>query len=130
MPAQRSRARVPSAAQTAARLLSALGELTAQQSIWLRVGNCTRALAAQRRAAPLVAGLSALEGDPALDAIRPRLGELLARRRENQALLAERRKGFEEERRRLTAARERLRQLRFYAGQTAPAPFKRLNAAV
>ncbi len=117
-------------AAAALRLLSAIEELTARQSIWLRAGNCREAVAVQRRAAPLFARLAELGAAAGTEVLRPRLDRLLAHRREQQTWLVAHRAHLESERRRLAAMQGRARQLRTYALGSARRARQRLDAAV
>ena len=116
------------ASATAARLLGALEILVGRQAASFGGARWAEALAAERRAAPLIAHLARL-GPQTIAAVRPRLGALLARRGEFRVKIAERRARLEGDRRRLEEARGRLQQVARYARTAPRKETSRLNLA-
>ena len=119
---------------TAERLLGAIDELVARESIWLGAGNYAQAAAVSRRVAPLIARLyqlSVAEGG-IRPALAPRVSALLSQRRENHASLASGRAFVAAESRRIAEARRRLLDLAPVYGRVRSGPPRtsRLNAAV
>jgi hypothetical protein len=101
-----------SAISKARRLLAALDELAGTEEILLGAGQGGRALAAHQRAAPLLAELIPLIGDPAVTAaLQPRLAAWLERRRENWRRARQLRTRLLEEGARIAGARMRLARL-------------------
>jgi hypothetical protein len=98
-------------AQTCARLLAALEDLTAQEAASLDARDFTAVVHLQERAAPLVAHLA--EHGPAVadDALRARIAALLARRMRCGEWLAEQIEQTRQRLRELDAARARATRL-------------------
>ena len=115
--------------QTATRLLAALEELAAQETILIRTMEFIEAAAVQERAAPLVERLCALAADPATAPLQPRVAALLERRGQNHHFLDAQLARLQEELGRVTEARGRLRRVApaYKAAPHAAEP--RLNTA-
>ncbi|HVU15763.1 MAG TPA: hypothetical protein VHD32_02475 [Candidatus Didemnitutus sp.] len=114
--------------QTALRLLAALEEFAAQEGNLLRSLDIVEAVAIQERAAPLVQALGDLAKHPEVAALRPRVGELLARREQNRHFLDTQLERLQSELRRVDEARQRLAGLApAYRMSTPPVP--RFNSA-
>jgi hypothetical protein len=94
--------------QTAARLLTALEDLAAQEATMLRTLEFVDAVAIQERTAPLVQKLAELAAHPEVAALRERVGELLARRNQNRHYLDTELARLQVELRRVDEARLRL----------------------
>lgn len=126
------------ALRTAARLLGALEDFAERETVLLRVGDYPGFAAIRRRETPLILRLCEMGVRDDSGALAARLDTLLARRRENLALLQERRIFLTSERQRLEAMGQRLRLVRPYVRSTLPSSFRRspefraarLNAAV
>jgi hypothetical protein len=94
--------------QTATRLLAALEDLTAQESILLRTLDFVDAVAVQERAAPLVDQLSALAIHPEVSSLRPKVLGLVERRQQSRHFLDAQLGRLQSELRRIDEARSRL----------------------
>lgn len=94
--------------QTAARLLTALEDLTAQESVLLRTLDFVDAVAIQERAAPLVDQLSALAIHPEVASLRPKVEGLVERRLKSRHFLDAQLGQLQAELRRIDEARTRL----------------------
>ena len=94
--------------QTATRLLTALEELTAQESILLRTLDFVDAVAIQERAAPLVDQLAALAVYPEVAELRPRVNGMIERRQQSRHFLDAQLGRLQSELRRIDEARSRL----------------------
>jgi hypothetical protein len=94
--------------QTATRLLSALEDLAAQETGLLRTLDIVEAVSVQERAAPLVQRLGELAQYAEVAILRPRVGELLARREQNRYFLDAQLERLQVELRRVEEARQRL----------------------
>jgi hypothetical protein len=118
---------------TALRLIASIDEIMAQETIWLRAGNCVRAAAASSRASPLISRLGELAAahPAAVATVGFRVGALLAGRRENQSTLSQLKANLTAERARLAEARGRVQaMIPTYARQASVVPRPTLNAAV
>ena len=97
--------------ETAQRLLTALEELVMQESLLIRTMDFVEAVEVRERAAPLVAQLCALAEDPLVTALQPRVAGLLDRCSQNHHFLDTQLQRLQVELDRVTAARNRLRQM-------------------
>lgn len=98
-------------AQTAARLLASLDELTGQEGIYLRGGYYDLAVETRRRAAPLVRLLNDMAGQPGLEELRSPVTALLEQSERHAAFLREKLEALGAEIRRIDRARYRLAQV-------------------
>jgi hypothetical protein len=115
----------------AGRLLAALGQFTAEEAIWLRVPDRTRAQAAHDRAAPLLTELGRIAADPAVAAaLRPKLEAWREARRQNRSRIGELRNQLLSEGERIATARLRLAQLLPIYREDRVRRSRRLQAAV
>jgi hypothetical protein len=96
---------------TAERLLAALEELVMQETLLTRTMDFVEAVGVRERAAPLVAQLCELAKDPVVTALRPRVIELIDRSTQNHHFLETQLQRLQVELDRVSAARNRLRQL-------------------
>ena len=94
--------------QTAARLLAALEDLTAQESVLLRTLDFVDAVAVQERAAPLVDQLTALAIHPEVISLRAKVAKLVERRLQSRHFLDTELGRLQSELRRIDEARTRL----------------------
>ena len=94
--------------QTAKRLLTALEDLTAQESILLRTLDYVDAVAIQERAAPLVDQLAALAVHPEVSALNAKVKALVDRRQQSRFFLDAQLGRLQSELRRIDEARTRL----------------------
>jgi len=94
--------------QTASRLLVALEDLTAQESVLLRTLDFVDAVAVQERAAPLVDQLSALAIHPEVSSLRAKVLGLVDRRLQSRHFLDAQLGRLQSELRRIDEARTRL----------------------
>lgn len=94
--------------QTATRLLAALEDLTAQESVLLRTLDFVDAVALQERAAPLVDQLSALAIHPDVAKLKPKVTSLVDRRQQSRHFLDAQLGRLQSELRRIDEARTRL----------------------
>ncbi len=94
--------------QTATRLLMALEDLTAQESILLRTLDYVDAVALQERAAPLVDQLSALAIHPEVAQLKGKVMSLVDRRQQSRHFLDAQLGRLQSELRRIDEARTRL----------------------
>jgi len=115
--------------QNALRLLSALEDLAGQESVLLRSLDLVEAVQISERAAPLVEKLCELALDPAVATLKPRVEELVSRRRRNAVLLDNHLARLQSELRRIDEARTRLSRVApvYFGG--APTTESRLNTA-
>jgi hypothetical protein len=115
--------------QTATRLLTALEELAAQESILLRTLDFVDAVAVQERAAPLVDQLSALAVHPEVASLRAKVLSLVERRQQSRHFLDAQLGRLQSELRRIDEARTRLTRVApAYVG-TARLVNSKLNTA-
>jgi len=116
------------AVQTAGRLLAALDDFAAQETILFRTLEFTAAVALQERAAPLVQKLGELAEAPGVAGLRPRVAALLARREQSYHFLNAQMERLHLEARRIEEARARLaRMAPVYGSGRVAVP--RLNVA-
>ncbi|MFZ5494882.1 MAG: hypothetical protein ACOZE5_06035 [Verrucomicrobiota bacterium] len=115
--------------QKARRLLTALEELSARETILIRTMEFVEAVALQERAAPLVEALCALAGDPEAAALRPRVASLLGRCGQNYHFLDTQLARLHGELQRVTEARGRLRRVAPAYKTASPAAESQLNTA-
>ena len=94
--------------QAATRMLTALEELTEQESVLLRTLDFVDAVSIQERAAPLVEQLSALAVYPEVAGLRPRVAGLIERRQQSRHFLDAQLGRLQAELRRIDEARSRL----------------------
>ena len=94
--------------QTATRLLTALEDLTAQESVLLRTLDFVDAVAIQERAAPLVDQLAALAIHPEVAELRAKVKGLVDRRQQSRFFLDAQLGRLQSELRRIDEARSRL----------------------
>lgn len=107
---------------TAVRLITALEEMAGQEGVLLRSLDLVEAVQICERAAPLVERLCRLAQEPAVQALQPRIGDLVAQRRRNAALLDSHLARLQGELRRIDEARMRLARVTpAYASAGAPA---------
>ena len=116
-------------AQTAARLLGALRELTAQEGMYLRGGYYDLAVDIRRRAAPLVQQLSALAGQPDVQSVQPEVRALVELGEAHAAFLRGKMAELGAEIRRTDQARQRLAQVVPAYAPPAGAALTRFEAA-
>jgi hypothetical protein len=114
--------------QTAQRLLSALEDFASQEAVLLRSLDLVEAVQISERAAPLVEKLCALAVDPGVAVLRPRVEDLVARRRRNSVLLDAHLARLQGELRRIDEARVRLARVAPVYGGASPTE-SRLNTA-
>jgi hypothetical protein len=112
----------------AQRLLSALEDFASQEAVLLRSLDLVEAVQISERAAPLVEKLCALAIDPGVVTLRPRVEDLVARRRRNAVLLDTHLARLQGELRRIDEARVRLARVAPVYGGAAPSE-SRLNTA-
>lgn len=116
--------------QKASRLITALEELTAQETVLLRSLDLVEAVQICERAAPLVERLCALAADPAVGGLRDRITAVVDRRRQHAAMLDTHLSRLQTELRRIDDARGRLMKIGPAYGLTASPPTEsRLNTA-
>jgi hypothetical protein len=94
--------------QTAARLLTALEDLTAQESVLLRTLDFVDAVSVQERAAPLVDQLTALAIHPEVVTLRSKVTAIVERRQQSRHFLDAQLGRLQSELRRIDEARTRL----------------------
>jgi hypothetical protein len=94
--------------QTAVRLLGALEDLTAQESVLLRTLDFADAVAIQERAAPLVDQLAVLAVHPEVALLRAKVTGLVERRLQSRHFLDVHLVHLQSELRRIDEARTRL----------------------
>lgn len=94
--------------QTATRLLVALEDLTAQESVLLRTLDFVDAVAIQERAAPLVDQLAVLATNPEVTTLRAKVKALVERRLQSRHFLDAQLGRLQSELRRIDEARSRL----------------------
>lgn len=94
--------------QTAMRLLAALEDLTARESVLLRTLDFVDAVAVQERAAPLVDQLSALAIHPDVAGLRDKVSRIVERRIQSRQFLDAELGRLQAELRRIDEARTRL----------------------
>jgi len=112
----------------ASRLLAAIDELAAEESIWLRAGDPGHALESHLRSVPLLVELCSVISDPAVaGAISPRLARLGKRREENRSNLSLLRAKLLANKDRVVCTRVRLDRLSSVYG---PAKNNRFRTAV
>ena len=110
------------------RLLGAIEELVAEESIWLGARDPAHALASHLRSVPLLAELCSLVSDPAVAAaLGQRLGRLGDRREQNRDKLKELRSNILNDVARVDGVRLRLTRLASVYGK---AKNNRFRAAV
>ncbi len=108
-------------AQTCARLVAALEDLTAQEAATLEARDFPAAIAVQQRAAPLIEHLVAHEAEIVDAALRQRLRALVLRRNKTGEWLAEQVARAREELGEAQAAQRRVAQVApAYGHGTAP----------
>ncbi len=107
----------------ALRLIASIDEILAQETIWLRAGDCVKAAAASGRVAPLIARLGELAAahPAAVATVGFRIGALFAGRRENLSTLNQLRVHLNAERARLAEARGRVQNIMPTYARRAPA---------
>lgn len=115
--------------QTATRLLTALEELTAQETLLIRTMDFVEAVTVRERAAPLVEKLCSLAAVPEVAALRPRVNGLLDRCGQNHHFLDTQLARLQGELTRVNEARGRLRRVAPVYGTPAIATQSRLNTA-
>jgi hypothetical protein len=94
--------------QTATRLLTALEDLTAQESVLLRTLDFVDAVALQERAAPLVDQLAVLAGNPEVARLRGQVAAIVDKRQQSRHFLDAQLARLQSELRRIDEARSRL----------------------
>jgi len=116
--------------QKASRLITALEELTAQETVLLRSLDLVEAVQICERAAPLVERLCVLAADPAVGALRDRITAVVDRRRQHATMLDTHLSRLQTELRRIDDARGRLMKIGPAYGLVTPPPAEsRLNTA-
>lgn len=119
--------------EKAVRLLSSLEDLVAQEGTLLRgfeISETAQVSELAGRVAPLVLALGALEADPLVARLRPRIAALLARRQANVAILDSHLARLHAELCRCHEARGRLIRVAPVYGAGPAAPIEsRFNAA-
>lgn len=117
----------------ALRLLAALEELAGQEAVLLRSASAAEAVQAAEivgRAEPLVQALGELAGDDRVRGLSPRIAALMARRRENAAVLESHLARLRSNLRSLDESRGRLARIApVYGGGPEVPPESRLNTA-
>jgi len=114
--------------QTAQRLLAALEDLVARESVLLRTTNYLEAVTIQERAGPLVQELARLADQPGVDSLKERVAALMAIRMESWHYIDANLDRMQQELARINEARARLGRIApVYAARGAK--FSRLNAA-
>jgi hypothetical protein len=112
----------------ASRLLAAIDELAAEESIWLKAGNAGQALASHLRSVPLLAELCSVVSDPTVAAaVGGGLARLNERRQLNQTRLGSLKSRLLADGERIAGARLRLGRLSSAYGAVKGS---RLRAAV
>lgn len=115
--------------ERAARLLSSLEELAAQESVLLRTLDFVDAVAIQERAAPLVEQLALLAAHPEVLVLRPKVAKLIERRQQSRFFLDTQLGKLQSELKRIDEARTRLAKVvPAYAAMPRPVESK-LNTA-
>lgn len=118
-----------SALQSATRLLAALEELSAEETVLIRTMDFVEATAVRERAAPLVERLCTLAAEPSVQGLRARVTTVLERSEQNFHFLNAQLTRLNEELARVTEARHRLRRVApIYRISTRPVE-SRLNTA-
>ncbi len=97
--------------QMAARLLTALDELTEQEGMYLRGGYYDLAVETRQRAEPLVRRLTGMAGLPALGELRSQVAAVLEHSERHAAFLREKLEELGAEIRRIDQARHRVAQV-------------------
>jgi hypothetical protein len=115
--------------QTALRLLTALEELSGQETLLIRTMDFVEAVAVQERSAPLVEKLCALAAVPEVAALRPRVAGLVERCGQNYHFLDDQLMRLQGELTRVNEARGRLRRVAPAYGGLPVATPSRLNTA-
>ena len=115
--------------QTAARLLGALEELSAEETRLIRTMDFVEAVATQERSGPLVARLCQLAMEPTVQSLRPRVSALLDRCAQNHHFLDAQLERLQGELQRVTDARHRMRRVAPAYKPLAPSAESRLNTA-
>ncbi len=115
--------------QAATRLLSALEELAAQETLLIRTMDFVEAVAVQERSAPLVEKLCALAATPEVRTLRPRVDALLDRSGQNHHFLDTQLARLQGELARVNEARGRLRRVAPAYGTPPAVTQSRLNTA-
>jgi hypothetical protein len=115
--------------QTATRLLTALEDLVAQETLLIRTMEFVGAVELQERAAPLVQRLCGLAEHAGVQELRPRVAGLLERHGQNHHFLDAQLARLQQELERVSGARGRLRRVAPAYQRTQDPAASRLNTA-